>query len=109
MTDAITIKRATVASCSHLTSGIYFTRFLNSAQGLNVGTLCSGIITVVFLVMFLAVFFALVLTLNVPNPRRYTLFSFASEPLTASMRPSTIACTVVASIPVLFDTSLIIR
>lgn len=58
--------------------------------------------------MFLAVFFALVLTSNVPNPRRYTLFSFASEPLTASVKPSTTVQAVVASIPVLFDTSFTI-
>lgn len=34
----------------------YFNWLLNSAQGLNVGALCSGIITVVFFVMFRAVF-----------------------------------------------------
>lgn len=62
--------RANVSSCSHLTLGIYFTRLLNLAQGLNVGTLCSGIITVVFLVMFLPVLAFLVFTSNVPKPLR---------------------------------------
>ena len=86
----------------------YFTWFLKPEHGLKVGTLCSGITTVVFFVMFLPVFAFLVFTSNVPNPRRYTFSPFAIEPFTVSMNPSTTAITVLASMPVLFDTSLTI-
>ena len=87
---------------------LYFPWFLNSGHGLNAGTLCSGITIVVFLVMLRAVLAFLVFTSNVPNPRRYTFFPFAIEVLTDVMNPSTTAATIVASIPVLFDTSLTI-
>ena len=49
----------------------YLTAFLKSGHGLKAGILCSGITTVVFLVMLRPVFAFLVFTSNVPNPRRY--------------------------------------
>lgn len=49
---------------------VYFTEALKSLPGLKNAMLCSGIITVFFFKMSLAVFSFLVFVWNVPNPLR---------------------------------------
>ena len=79
----------------------FFTDRVKVLAGLKAGMLCSGMMIVVFLEMFRAVFWALFFTMKLPNPRRYTFSSFAKDVLTASMNASTVASTVTLSIPVL--------
>ena len=74
--------------------------------GLNDGMSCSGMIIVVFCEMFLAVFCARLLTIKLPNPRRYTFSPAASDFFTSSMNDSTLVKTVFLSIPVLLAISL---
>ena len=86
----------------------FFTERVKVLAGLKAGILCSGMMIVVFLEIFRAVFCALFFTMKLPNPRRYTFSSFAKDVLTASMNASTVASTVTLSIPVFFVISFTI-
>src|SRR5690606_17356960 len=69
---------------------LFFTFDTNVFAGLNDGILCAGIMIVVFLEMFLAVFSALRLTTKLPKPLRYTFLPSSNESLTVSMKASTV-------------------
>src|SRR5512145_2370144 len=90
----------------------YFTLFLTFVakvfEGLNDGILCEGIIIVVFLEIFLAVFSALFFTIKLLKPVRYTFLFLASDVLTVFINASTAFLTVTFSIPVFLEISLTI-
>jgi len=71
----------------HLTLFLTFTT--NVLAGLKAGMLCAGIMMVVFLEMFRAVFSARFLTIKLPNPLKYTFWFLANDPFTLSMKAST--------------------
>ena len=53
---------------TYLTSTPFFTPSIKTLAGLNAGTLCAGILIVVFFEMFRPVFSALVLMIKLPKP-----------------------------------------
>ena len=73
--------------------------------GLNAGILCSGMMIVVLLEILRAVFWALLFTMKLPKPLRYTLLPLAKEPFTDSINCSSVAYTIAFSIPVVFEIS----
>lgn len=84
------------------------TSSLKELAGLNAGILWAGIIMVVFLLMFRAVFSARVFTMKEPKPRRYTFSPWARPSFTTVMNCSTTERTAVLSIPVVLAISLTI-
>lgn len=84
------------------------TSSLKVLAGLKAGILCAGIMMVVFLLMFRAVFSARVLTMKEPKPRSYTFSPCARLSLTTVMNCSTTVTTAALSMPVVFAISLAI-
>lgn len=89
-------------------AGYFLTRLMNVLAGLNAGMLCAGIMIVVFLEIFLAVFWARFLRMKLPKPRRYTFSPFCSEPFTEDINDSTVVRTVALSMPVVLEISFTI-
>lgn len=79
---------------------LYFTFSASVWAGLKAIILCSGMMSSTFFDMFLPTFFARVLRMKLPKPRRYTFSPETMEAEIVRIMASTHVCTVDLSIPV---------